>query len=723
MFITLLGVVAPAWYFQQFQHITPVTLGIIAAAIAESHDYFGRFKVVIFTLLCFAVAGFSVEFLFPWPVLFAIGLFVSTFLFIMLGAIGPKYASITFGALMIAIYAMLGAEMSAVKWQQPTLLLVGATWYYVVSIVWQMLWPLQPVQQSMTKLFLDLAGYLEAKSALFYPSFQLNIQNKRIKETRKNALIVASLEQCKNLLIDRSRSLKGHVDGASDRFLNLYFTAQDIHERASSSHFKYQDLADKFNRSDILFRFLHLLNTQAKSCRKIARSLRYNTQYEHSDDAIIALDDLQKSMSYMLKDNSFDKESREQIQELFNNLTMIEKQLTLVNNPDLEQTASNTELFNTTPRTLRHMWSKIRENCRLSSPLFRHALRLSTALTLGYCVIQLFNIEQGYWILLTTLFVCQPNFSATRLKLVDRTFGTILGLFIGVFLLTMFSSQEGQLLLIVLSGVAFFAFRLNNYRFATVYITIFVLLCFNQLGEGYAVVIPRLIDTLIGCGISILVIRFFLPNWEASRLPKTMSQALVANKNYLTRIISQYRDGKNNNLDYRAARREAHRQDANLSTTIHRMLIEPERYQLSTDACFRFLTLNHVLLSYISALGAHRTQIINKDIYNLVSDTHEVIDSTICMVVNRLEQPIDCKSECNEQAQSLDKIVKFEDKLSQWRDSTSQESHQKLRLVIQQLQLIYSLLPELLDLSKVLTENGKNYSRTENKKPPIKETV
>ena len=97
--ITLLGVVVPAWYYGQNTLITPLILGVIAAALAESDDSFtGRLKALTLTFICFAIAAFSIELLFDTPWLFALGLFASTFSFIMLGAIGPKYASIAFGS-------------------------------------------------------------------------------------------------------------------------------------------------------------------------------------------------------------------------------------------------------------------------------------------------------------------------------------------------------------------------------------------------------------------------------------------------------------------------------------------------------------------------------------------------------------------------------------------------------------------------------------------------
>lgn len=63
--LTLLGVVIPAWYYQLNTWITPLILGVIAAALADRDDRFsGRLKSIILTLICFAIAAFSIEILF-----------------------------------------------------------------------------------------------------------------------------------------------------------------------------------------------------------------------------------------------------------------------------------------------------------------------------------------------------------------------------------------------------------------------------------------------------------------------------------------------------------------------------------------------------------------------------------------------------------------------------------------------------------------------------------
>ncbi|WP_117234127.1 YccS family putative transporter [Vibrio maerlii] len=687
--LTFLGVVVPAWHFEQTQLITPLILGVIAAALAESDDsFFGRLKALLLTFICFAIAAFSIELLFKTPILFAIGLFVSTFGFIMLGSIGPRYASIAFGSLLIAIYAMLGAHESTNIWFQPLLLLAGAAWYYLLSMIWQIIWPMQPVQQSLSNVFITLADYLELKSDLFHPKSNLDPQPFRILEAKLNANTVSSLNGCKATLLHRSKH--GHIDGPSDRFLNVYFLAQDIHERVSSSHYRYQDLANQFERSDILFRFKHLLQEQAKACRKIANSIALGQTYTHNDDSILSLDELQQSLAFLTEQNNPQwRQSISQLSYLFNNLAMVEKQLSNVSNPDTHHIEEERQLDDTSVHTPKTMWSRIRSNLNPSSMLFRHAIRMSIALTLGYAIIQTFDIERGYWILLTTLFVCQPNYSATKQKLKDRVIGTVAGLLIGGMLLTLFPSQESQLAFIILSGVMFFAFRINNYSYATGFITLLVLFCFNQLGEGYAVILPRLGDTLVGCALAVLAVTYILPDWQSSKLHRVMASSMSANRNYLAQIIGQYRVGKKDSLSYRIARREAHNQDAALSVAISNMLVEPGRYRSATDESFRFLTLNHALLSYISALGAHRTRIEDESTHKLIFDAHNVIHQHLQILH---EQLFNHSAACD-----LSSLYNqgIEARLKEWRE----DDDESVKMVLQQLHLIYIMLPELHSLA------------------------
>ncbi len=681
VFIALVGVVLPCWYLGANHAVTPLVLGIIAAALAESDDNLtGRIKGLTITLVCFLIASLSIEVLFDYPILFAIGLFCSTFGFIMLGAMGPRYANIAFASLLLAVYTMLGANSSTDLWYQPMLLLAGACWYGILSLLWHVLWPNQPVQQGLANVFTEFGHYLDNKSKLFEPVVDLTSHPLRIQAAKQNAKVVNALNAVKMTLLHRAGR------GQSDKFLKIYFIAQDIHERASSSHYRYRELASAFQRSDVLFRFQRLLHVQAIACHGIAEALKQGKAYHHGSDSINALDELQQSLNHLKQQNNPQwRPLLNQLDYLFNNLATVERQLQNINNPDAEHVEQHTdiELVDTEAHGIKEMWKRIASQLNTDSMLFRHAIRLGIALIAGYGCIQLFDIQRGYWILLTTLFVCQPNYSATRQKLVQRVIGTLGGLLAGIPLLYLFPGQEGQLVLMVLMGVLFFAFRAVRYDWAIAFITLLVLFCFNQLGEGFAVILPRLGDTLLGCLLAVLAVSFILPDWESKRLHKVMADATSANKDYLAQIIAQYRIGKRDNMNYRIARREAHNKDAQLSTAINNMLAEPDKYQINTDESFRFLTLNHAMLSYISALGAHRTQLQDNHTHQLVSEAHRIIHHHLECISAQLNGSL------VEISPSLN--LNLEQRLGQWRD----EDCTSIRMVLQQLHLIHCMLPEL----------------------------
>ncbi|CAK8736798.1 Inner membrane protein YccS [Sodalis praecaptivus] len=174
-------------------------------------------------------------------------------------------------------------------------------------------------------------------------------------------------------------------------------------------------------------------------------------------------------------------------------------------------------------------WLDIRSRLRLNltpeSALFRHAVRMSLVLCAGYAFIRLSGMHYGYWIMLTSLFVCQPNYLATRRRLALRIIGTVAGVVIGLPVLYFVPSTEGQLVLIVLSGTLFFAFRNSQYAQATLFITLLVMLCFNLVGQGFKVALPRLFDTLVGCAIAWAAVSFIWPDWRFRRLPAVVEKA------------------------------------------------------------------------------------------------------------------------------------------------------------------------------------------------------
>jgi YccS/YhfK family integral membrane protein len=283
--------------------------------------------------------------------------------------------------------------------------------------------------------------------------------------------------------------------------------------------------------------------------------------------------------------------------------------------------------------------------------LFRHALRLSLALTVGYGMLHAIHASQGYWIILTTLFVCQPNYGATRRKLGQRIIGTAIGLTVAWALFDLFPSPLVQSMFAIAAGLVFFINRTTRYTLATAAITLMVLFCFNQVGDGYGLFLPRLFDTLLGSLIAGLAVFLFLPDWQGRRLNKVLANTLTCNSIYLRQIMQQYAAGKSDDLAYRLARRNAHNADAALSTTLANMLMEPGHFRKEADVGFRFLVLSHTLLSYLSGLGAHReTQLPAEVREHLIDGAGKTLAASIDEIATGLanKQPIAIQSDAEE---------------------------------------------------------------------------
>jgi len=317
---------------------------------------------------------------------------------------------------------------------------------------------------------------------------------------------------------------------------------------------------------------------------------------------------------------------------------------------------------------------------------------LAVALAAGYGVLHWIHPTQGYWILLTTVFVCQPNYGATRLRLVQRIGGTVLGLVLGWALFDLFPSSRIQALFAVAAGVAFFATRAKRYTLASAAITLLVLFCFNQTGDGYGLIWPRLVDTLLGSLIAGLAVFLILPDWQGRRLNQVVANTLTCNSRYLRQIMQQYASGKRDDLAYRLARRNAHNADAALSSTLSNMLMEPGHFRKEADIGFRFLVLSHTLLSYLSALGAHRETLPADTGHHLISGAAERLAEALDEIAQKLaaKLPLAIHSETEES------LAKELEQLPEEMDDSQRLVQTQLALICRQLGPLRTLAAHLL---------------------------
>ena len=618
VFVALTGSMAFCWYQDEMSLLIPLFLGVIASALSETDDSWqGRLNALLVTLVCFTASALSVELLFPYPWLMVCALALASFGLTMLGALGERYGAIASATLILAVYTMIGVDQRGGEvtnfWHEPLLLVAGAAWYGILSVLWQALFSNQPVQQSLARLFWELGLYLKIKSALFEPIRKLDVEAGRLELARQNGRVVAALNTAKEIILHRVGNTR--PGSKLSRYLKLYFLAQDIHERASSSHYPYNALADAFFHSDVMFRCQRLLRQQGVACQRLSESIKLRQPFVYDDSFAEALGDLHASLEHLrIQSNPAWRGLLRSLRALAANLGTLDRLLSDASNPDTLADATDSSLLDRSPRNLKDVWSRLRQHLTPTSLIFRHALRLPLALSIGFAMVHWIHPSQGYWIILTTLFVCQPSYGATRRKFSQRIIGTAIGLAVGWALFDLFPNPLVQSMFAVVAGVVFFINRTTRYTLSTAAITLMILFCFNQVGDGYGLFLPRLFDTLVGSVIAAAAVFLFLPDWQGRRLNQVLANTLSCNSQYLRQIMQQYAQGKSDSLAYRLARRNAHNADAALSTTLANMLMEPGHFRKDADMGFRFLVMSHTLLSYLSGLGAHRDTVLPAEV-------------------------------------------------------------------------------------------------------------
>ena len=676
-------------YFLNYQLVTiPLTLGVVAAGISDIDDRFSvRIMNLIYTYIGFFITAVSVHLLFPYPVIFAVGLIASCIGWILLGSLGRRYATIAYGCLVVSVYSMLGVHLFEQWYMQPALLVAGAAWYGLISTISFLLFPVRQLQDQLSAAYAALGSFLFSKSNLFDVDMSpSSYQQSMIDLSLENSKLIAIFNHLRVALLTRLKGDRGQKD--TRRSLHYYFVVQDIHERADSAHIDYQKLAKVFQHSDILFRFQRILSIQGKACQDLAQCILNRTRYAHNKRFKPSFENLKLSLEKLREENLYDQVRINALFALYQNLKSIDEQLqnleternlTLINAQQAENQLKDDDLKGWNDIVVR-----VKQHLTPESVLFRHAVRLSIILFIGYVFIQVTNLNHGYWILMTALFVCQPNFNATQRRLYLRIIGTLIGIIVGLSFIYFIPTLEGQLLVMVLSGVLFFELRSKQYAQATAFITILALVNFNLDGSAFAAALPRLVDTMIGCALAWFGITFIWPDWQFRRLPYTIQRTLEAQCHYLAEVVQQYHLGRNNALHYRVVRRAAHNTDAEVASLISTLATEPNIDNNQKNLSFEFLCLNHTFLSYIAALGAHREQILDQEVLELLDHALDDIQGALLR-----DEVADLT------AQNMLQTIRQ-------RLSGQQENDQQGLIILQQLSLMLSVLPRLSMLKQSL---------------------
>lgn len=609
--VLLSSALAAVWVWQTHatQEATALFLGIIAGGLVDLDNRLtGRIRNILLTLLHFSAASLAVQLCMGHEISLALLLTVAAFCLTLAGALDIRYRTIAFGSLLVMMYTVLSYQPHMVWYLNPLMIVCGALLYSLCTLLLHIMLPHRPVQEALAAAYRRLGDYMLVKAQFFDPDEADYLHSKEVSLALKNSHVIHAFNACRSALFYRLRSQHRHP--RTVRMLQYYLAAQNIHERISSRHVDYRDFARHLAHSDLIYRIQRLIVLQAHSCYALVDTILADNEFRCDDTLKRAGNGLQIALSRYL--NTFPAQEHHALQQLVTNLLALSGQMLRLEHIRLAtmEDGEDNRIAGQDIENLGEIGRILGGHLNRESAVFRHAVRMAVISAVGCLLVYLFRPHLGYWILLTALIVCQPNYSATTTRLKQRIIGTVAGVAVGSLLPYFTPSLFSQLFVVVLSGSLFFVFRTARYSYSTFFITLQVLAGFTLMGQDpHSALYARVVDTVLGAAIAWAAVSYVWPDWHYLPLGKTAIRVLQGNASYLKQVLQQLERGHADDVTYRIARRLAHERAVALGNSVSDMSIEAARYGSKLQDGFNLLQLNYALISSISAIGALRSQL------------------------------------------------------------------------------------------------------------------
>jgi uncharacterized membrane protein YccC len=243
----------------------------------------------------------------------------------------------------------------------------------------------------------------------------------------------------------------------------------------------------------------------------------------------------------------------------------------------------------TTPATA---WNRVVSHLSFRSVWFRNALRGAAGLALAVAVVEVSDVEHGFWVVLGTLSVLRSNALGTGATAARAVAGTTIGFVIGAAIMIGVGGHSDLLwallpLAVLVSGVApsMISFAAGQAGF-----TVVVVILFNIISPvGWKVGLTRIEDVAIGCGVSIVVGVLFWPRGATAALGSALSDAFVANSAYLADAVERL-TASTRTVDVGPAARTSHRAYLRLDDAYRQFLTERGAKVVPVEAVARLTT-------------------------------------------------------------------------------------------------------------------------------------
>ncbi|BEO44527.1 membrane protein [Serratia marcescens] len=432
------------------------------------------------------------------------------------GEISPLHARLLPAALVAAIFSLSMAG-SVPLWQAPLLYAIGTAWYGLFTWFWFRLWKEQPMRETLSQLYLELADYFEAKYSLLtqHTDPQTALPPLLVRQQKVMDLISLLYQQLNFL---------PHANNLDQKRLQRAFqVAMDLQEHITVSlHLpeEVQKLMEQSQAEAIIRRNAQVI---AGRLRVVAHDILYH-QHSKRFSMTHELAALEK-MAAQQPDNPVG-------QFCYYHFSRIARLL-----------RTQHPLYRRDLMPSQHrlpFWPALASYLSFKSTALRNAARLGVTLAVGSSLGAVFNLPKPYWILLTIMLVSQNGYNATRVRIQHRALGTIAGLLLAAGLLQLQLPEAETLSIMLMITLLAYLVSRKNYGLSVIGFTVTAVYTLQLLAlNGSHFLMPRLIDTLIGCVLAFGGTIWLWPQWQSGLLRKNAHQALENDQAALRLMLKQ----------------------------------------------------------------------------------------------------------------------------------------------------------------------------------------
>ncbi len=590
-------------------------LGTSFVALTDQPGPFIRRRnALAFAICCFVFVALIASLVMNFKILVLLEIIVFGMFFSLIGVYGQRLAAV--GSLSLVVLAIFidGHLTGANIFKSLLIFACGCIWFLLIFLVVTTIRPYKLAGQMIGENYLQLAEFLKIKA---------NYYQKNPDFDKLTTQVIAKQIEIKNLQEDtretvfKTRTIVNESTTTSRLLMLMFLNSMDLHEKLMTSESDYQKLQQSFEDSMILVNIHDYLNLLAEEITNIGIALQSGTRAKPMFNLELELKNLNYNY-FELRNKQLSPDSLEnfmvlrQILMRINEITKEINEIYKVFSQDVKLAKSlstGLDLRKFMPNEPKLNSKVLRNNISLSSSHFRHAIRITTALLLGYLfsMFDFLGLGHTYWILITITAILKPAYSITKQRNLLRLYGTVTGATIAYIILHFIHINSVLLAILLISMIMCFSFLKGKYFWAVLFMTIYVFLSFNFLNPGKVNIIfkDRVLDTAIAGIIAFAVSYIVLPVWEHTQNLDLMKKSAADNLIYFQSVMSKFLKGNFDLEDYKIKRKNAIISLANLSDNFQRMISDPKNQQKKLEVVHQFVATSHLITAYTASLSQY----------------------------------------------------------------------------------------------------------------------